>query len=88
MKPESSTLSAEIAAYDIMRSKLEMDHNGEWVIVFDGQLVGTYDDFNAAAEYAVAHFGKGPYLIRQVGAPPVQLPAAVQIQTMEPVSFA
>ncbi len=72
-----SLLSNEIAAYEEMRDVLEVDHFGEWVVVHDKQLVGTYDDFQAAAEDAVRRFGRGPYLIRQVGASPVKLPASV-----------
>ncbi len=71
-----SLLSNEIAAYEGMRDVLEVDHFGEWVVVHDKQLVGTYDDFQAAAEDAVRRFGRGPYLIRQVGASPVKLPAS------------
>ena len=39
--------------------------------------IGVYDAFETAAKEAVGHFGRGPYLIRQVGAPPVVLPASV-----------
>ena len=70
-------LSNEIAAYEEMRDILEVDHFGEWVVVHNEQLVGTYDDFEAAAEEAVRQFGRGPYLIRQVGASPMSLPASL-----------
>ena len=39
--------------------------------------VKVFDDFEATAEEAVRRFGRGPYLIRQVAAPPVTLPASV-----------
>ena len=70
-------LSSEIAAYEEMRDILEVDHFGEWVVVHNKQLIGTYDDFQTAAEEAVRRFGRGPYLIRQVGASPMKLPASV-----------
>ena len=70
-------LSNEIAAYEEMRDVLEVDHFGEWVVVHNEQLVGTYDDFETAAEEAVRQFGRGPYLIRQVGASPMSLPASL-----------
>ena len=73
-----STLSQQIAAYDEMRDVLETDHFSEWVVFYDGQLVDTYDSFESAAEDAVRKFGRGPYLIRQVGAPPIRLPASLQ----------
>ena len=72
-----STLTGEIAAYERMRSELETDHLGKWAIVRDEVLVGLYDTFEEAASYAVEQFGRGPYLIREIGAPPVTLPASV-----------
>jgi hypothetical protein len=70
-------LDSELAAYDRMRNELEAHSMGKWVVVHDGQLVGTFDAFDDAATVAVGKFGRGPYLIRQVGAPPVVLPASV-----------
>ncbi len=72
-----STLSNQIAAYDAMRDVLETDYFGQWVVFHDGTFVNTYETFEQAAEDAVRRFGRGPYLIRQVGAPPVKLPARV-----------
>ena len=68
-------LSEEIAAYEKMRDILETDYFGKWVIVHDGQLIGTYDEFEKAAVDAVRKFGRGPYLIRQVGEPPMFVPS-------------
>ena len=65
------SLTREMAAYDEMRRSLEADHFGEWVIVHDELLAGAYADFESAAEDAVRRFGRGPYLIRQVGEGPV-----------------
>ncbi len=70
-------LTSEIAAYERMRNDLESQHMGKWVLVHDGQLEGVYDSFEEAAESAVKRFGRGPYLIRQVGAAPISLPASV-----------
>ena len=72
-----STLKKEIAAYECMRDDLEAEHNGEWVVVHDEQLVGTYGSFELAADEAVKRFGEGPYLIREIGAAPLVLPASV-----------
>ena len=66
-------LQREIAAYDRMRDCLETDHLGEWVVVHDEELAGTYASDQEAAEDAVGRFGRGPYLIRQVGAGPMEL---------------
>jgi hypothetical protein len=70
-------LSDEISAYENMRADLEAKALGKWALVHDKQLVGTFDSFEKAAELGVGRFGRGPYLIRQIGAPPVSLPASV-----------
>lgn len=70
-------LSEDINAYDVMRDELEAKHMGKWVVLHDQTFVGVFDAFEAAAEEAVRQFGRGPYLIRQVGAPPIALPASV-----------
>jgi hypothetical protein len=71
----------EISAYDAMREELEIHHMGEWVVMHDGKLIGTYPSFENAANDAVSRFGRGPYLIRQIGAPPITLPASVMYNT-------
>lgn len=75
-----SDLDTELAAYEEMRPDLEAHHMGKWVLVHDRKLVGTYDTFDSAAQDAVAKFGRGPYLIRQIGAPPITLPASVMYE--------
>jgi len=70
-------LEEEIATFETMRSELESRHMGKWVLFRDRKLISTFEDFEQAAEEAVKRFGRGPYLIRQVGAPPVTLPASV-----------
>ena len=67
-------LQNEIAAFDHMRSKLEAEHLNEWVLFHRGRFVDAFPDFDSAAASAVERFDQGPYLIRQVGAPPVLLP--------------
>ncbi len=75
--PGMAELRDEIAAYDEMRADLEAGSLGKWALVHNRALIGTYDTFEAAAEDAVQRFGRGPYLIRQIGAPPISLPASV-----------
>jgi hypothetical protein len=71
----------EIDAYVKMEQELESKHVGKWVLIHDQSLIALHDSFEAAAEDAVCRFGRGPYLIRQVGAPPMNLPASVIYQT-------
>jgi hypothetical protein len=72
-----SELDNEIAAYETMRADLENHHMGQWVLVFGGKLEGVYHSFDDAAGEAVTRHGRGPYLIRQVGAAPMTMPASV-----------
>jgi hypothetical protein len=70
-------IDRDIAAYEGMREDLERRNFSKWVVIYDGTLRAVHDSFQQAAEDAVGQFGRGPYLIRQVGAPPVTLPASV-----------
>jgi hypothetical protein len=70
-------LETEIRAYEKNYTELERVYNGKYVIFREEELVGAFDDLDAAAEEAISRFGKGPYLIRQVGAPPIVPPAWV-----------
>ena len=74
----TATLLDNISAYDALRDVLETEHYGKWVLFHDRELIGAYDDFQEVANEAVTRFGRGPYLIRQVGEPPLVLPASVQ----------
>jgi hypothetical protein len=58
-------LSDDIAAY------------GKWVVIHNRILEGVFDSFDEAAKTAVHRFARGPYLIRQIGAGSVTLPASV-----------
>ena len=62
-------LSVQIATYENLQSTLEADHFSKWVVMYDEELIGTYETFEEAADDAVGKFGRGPYLIRQVGEP-------------------
>ena len=76
-------LSKQMEAYEEMRDLLEMDHFGKWVVFYDEQLVDTYPSFQDAAQDAAHKYGRGPYLIRQVGASRVaRLPASVEFGIM------
>jgi hypothetical protein len=72
-----SELKDDISFYEMLKSDLETAHFGKWVLVSERELIGVYPSMEAAAEIAVQKFGRGPYLIRQIGAPPITLPASV-----------
>ena len=75
-----STLSQEITAYEGMQKELEVDFLGKWALVHDETLIGKFDTFEDADTHAVTNFGRGPYLIRKIGAPPLTLPVSVTYQ--------
>ena len=77
VEPAKRSLDDEIDAYEAMRGELEVRHWGKWVLIHDGKLIRTFETFERAAVEAVHRYGRGPYLIRQVGAPPLILPASV-----------
>jgi hypothetical protein len=77
MAEAPQALDLEIATFERRRTELEADHNGEWVVFHGADLLGAFGSFEMAAEHAVSHFGSGPFLIRQVGAPPIVMPASV-----------
>ena len=70
-------ISEEIKAFDQMRADLEANHLGKWVLIHAGQLIGVFESFEAAADDAIQKFGRGPFLIREVGAEPTTLPISV-----------
>jgi len=77
-------LETEIRAYEERRAELERTYAGKFVVFKGDELIGAWDTVDAAAQQAVARFGRGPYLIRQVGAPRPTLPASVLYRAICP----
>ncbi len=75
-------LHDEIAAYNSMAASLEASHIGKWALVYDGELIDIFSKFDDAARVAVDRFGRGPYLIRQVGNQSVHLPTSVMYRDL------
>jgi hypothetical protein len=72
-----AALDAELAAYHQQANQLGACHFGKWVVFKNATLVAVHDSFDRAAKDATSRFGRGPYLIRQVGSSPVIIPAAL-----------
>lgn len=70
-------LEVEIAAFEKQKAELVERYNGKFVVFHGLEFVGAWDTLDAAADEAVRRFGRGPYLIRQIGAPPLTLPPSV-----------
>jgi hypothetical protein len=60
-------LEKEIHAYEKMRQELEREHNGKYVVFQADSLFAIFDDLDSAAHAAIEKYGRGPYLIRQIG---------------------
>lgn len=63
----TQVLAAELQAFEKLREELERRYFGKFVIFHDGKFFEAFDNFDLAARKAIAVFGKGPYLIREVG---------------------
>lgn len=70
-------LEREIRAFEARRGELEKRYHRKFVIFHGDDFVGAFDDFDAAAREAIKLYGRGPYLIRQVGVPMEYVPAAL-----------
>ena len=70
-------LEREIRAFEAQRSELEKRYHRKFVIFHGDDFAGAFDDFDSAAREAVRLFGRGPYLIRQVGVSADYVPAAL-----------
>ncbi|MBI4923212.1 MAG: hypothetical protein HY834_15835 [Devosia nanyangense] len=77
-----TALVEERKLFKKLRAELEMKSRGKWALIHKNDLVGTFDTFDDAATHAVARFGRGPFLIRQIGAADVTLPASLAFATM------
>jgi hypothetical protein len=71
------SIDDELAAYESIRQNLEANHIGQWLLMRNREVISFFERFEDAAKVAVGRFGRGPYLIRQIGAPPVVLPASM-----------
>lgn len=80
----NNPLEVEIQEFDRRRQELEQNFPQKFVVFHKTDFLGAWDTMNAAAEAAVARFGSGPYLIRQVGVPVPRLPASVFFRPMAP----
>ena len=76
-------LDSDISAYEQKKADLEAHHKGKWVLFHEGNFIAVFDDFDSAAREAVSRFGRGPYLIRQVGAPDFAIPASVMYRFLD-----
>ena len=79
-----AVLEREYAIFNRMKDRLEAEHYLEWVVIHEDEFIGAFKDFQVAADTAVRRFGRGPYLIEQVGAPPPSIPSILGYAPAKP----
>ena len=62
-------LTQEYAVYECKREELEAAHTGKYVLIKGDEVIGTFDTLDDALRVAVKRFGRGPYLIEEIGLP-------------------
>lgn len=75
-------LKQELEVYENHRSKFEEEHDMQWVVICGNEIGGFFDDFQTAAASAVSRFGRGPYLIKQIGAQEDKIPLSLFTRPM------
>ncbi len=62
-------LAREYAVFESKREELEATFPGKFVLVKGEEVIGTYESLDDALRVAVKRFGRGPYLIEEIGLP-------------------
>ena len=60
-------IKSDILAYSKLQAQMEEKYMGKWVLFHNEAFIAVFDSFENAAKEAINRFGRGPYLIRQVG---------------------
>ncbi len=72
------TLEENIKAFDGLSEQLNRYHADKFVLIYNGEFISSYDTFDTAARQTKKRFGRGPFLIRQVGAPvKMRMPSSI-----------
>ena len=69
-------LERENATYARLRETLEAEHHSEWALIRGETYVGAFPTFEDALREAGRRFGRGPFLIREIGAPLLRFPGS------------
>lgn len=78
MSDKEDALEKNLEAFRREMSEMERHHMDKWVIFHEGRFVDAFDTLDNAAHEAVKRYGRGPYLIKQVGGPDkMSMPASV-----------
>lgn len=67
MEPQLAAPGRNDAAFMAMFDELDARYHGRWVVFHEGIFAGDFDTFFTAVAAAWTRFGRGPYLVKQVG---------------------
>lgn len=77
MDADPTGLGSEIEAYDEQKEELVRNHAGKWIVFRDRRVVKVFDSFADADDWVLETYGRGPCLVRKVGASPPVLPSSL-----------
>lgn len=63
---DAAVLVEELACFEQLKPGLLKTHLGQFALVKDKRLVGTFTTFEEAYEAGLAKFGNVPFLIKQI----------------------
>ena len=61
-------LAADIATYRARLSEISKEHEGEYVLIREGEIIGFFPDFSSAVREGYRRFGIVPFLAKEVTA--------------------
>lgn len=72
-------LAEELRFFETNRAEWLKTYRGKWVLIKGSELIGTFDNYEAAYQEGVAKYGTQPFLVKQVLEDDVvdQMPAVV-----------
>ena len=70
---ERADVLRNYAAFEAMRAELEASHLGQFAVLHDSQLVGTYASVREARTAGTAHCGIGNFSTQEIRSEPLEL---------------
>jgi hypothetical protein len=61
-------LAGDIATYRAHLEEMATEHDGQFVLIREGEIIGFFPDFTAAAREGYRRFGIVPFLVKEVTA--------------------
>ncbi len=67
----TQALSNHYAYRRLHREQMEAEHSGKIALLHDGEVVGVYEDREAAYSVGVSRYGIGEFSFEEIGAQPI-----------------